>query len=135
MKLLCRFSIFSFLYTIGFIVVIEGCTNKPSPPASSNYRYAYGDQVPDSLRDDMANFVTETMRASDQHLTTSDYEDVEDVVLEVTATAFKIYAVPTEGLEYENPNDEFNNYWKFIPYNQLTHKQKHIFNSLKQNQQ
>ena len=112
-------------------MTIVGCRNNPEP---FPYRYAHGDQVPDSLRDDMAKFITETMRACDQHLTTSDYEDVDDVVSEVRETAFKIYTVTVDGLEWNNPNDD-HNWYSFIPYNQLTDKQKIIFDSLKVNQQ
>lgn len=111
-----------------------GCNNEPKKSSASCYRYAHGDVVPDSLRDNMAKFITETMRACDQHLTTSDYEDVDDVVSEVTRTAEKIYTVPTEGLEYNDPNDGLE-WWIFIPYNHLSVKQKKIFDSLKINQQ
>ena len=97
------------------------------------YRYAHREQVPDSLRDDMAKFITETMRASDQHLTTSDYEDVDDVVSEITHSAFRVYTTSVAGLEHTP--DDGNDYWKFIPFNQLTDKQKIIFDSLKVNQQ
>ena len=62
-------------------------------------------------------------------------KDVDDVVSEVRETAFKIYTVTVEGLEYDNPNDQYNDSWSFIPYNQLTVKQKKICDSLKVNQQ
>lgn len=120
---------------ITLTTITIGCNNEPKKSSASCYRYAHGNQIPDSLRDDMARFVTETMRACDQHLTTSDYEDVDDVVEEVTYTANKIYSIPVEGLEYNNPNDQSDDWWVFIPYNQLTTKQKSIFDSLKTNQQ
>jgi len=133
MKLLDTFIIFLAF----FAILIIGCGQNTATPATpaSHYRYAYGEIVPDSLRDDMAKFITETMRACDQHLTTSDYEDVDDVVSEVRETAFKIYSIPTEGLEYDDPNDQYVDSWRFIPCNQLTTKQKVIFDSLKVNQQ
>jgi hypothetical protein len=130
MKLLDTFIIFLAFTAI----LIIGCGQNTSHP-ESNYRYAHGEIVPDSLRDDMAKFVTETMRASDQHLTTSDYEDVDDVVEQVTHTAREIYSTSVEGLEYDDPNDNSGVWYRFIPYSQLTDKQKIIFDSLKINQQ
>lgn len=85
-------------------IFVAGCSSEPEP---FPYRYAHGEQIPDSLRDDMAKFITETVRAADQHLTTSDYEDVDDVVSEVRSTAFKIYSFETQGLQYNDPNDEY----------------------------
>lgn len=119
-----------FLLLMSASVIITGCSDKHEFP----YRYAHGEQVPDSSRDDMAKFITETMRASNQNLTTSDYEDVDDVVSVVTYTAEKIYTTSVDGLDYNDPNYN-GEYWKFIPYNQLTDKQKIIFDSLKVNQQ
>lgn len=130
---------FNWIFKMAFIfialtIIAIGCNNEPKKSSESCYRYAHGDVIPDSLRDDMARFVTETMRACDQHLTTSDYEDVDDVVEEVTRTANKIYSIPVEGLEYNSPDDA-GEWWIFIPYYQLSNKQKKIFDSLKTNQQ
>lgn len=125
-----------FISSIIFVTLITiiSCNDEPKQEPLS-YRYAYQEIIPDSLRDDMAKFITETMRAADQHLTTSDYEDVDDVVEEIRYTAKDIYSIPVEGLEWNNPNNMDASYWKFIPHNQLTTAQKQIFDSLKIHQQ
>jgi len=119
------------LLSIITISIITGCNDDNKFP----YRYAHREQVPDSLRGDMARFITETVRAADQHLTTSDYEDVDDVVEEVTYSANKVYSIPVAGLEYNDPDDQYTDSWAFIPYNQLSGNQKAIFDSLKAHQQ
>lgn len=122
-----------FIFTMMLYIMVSCSDSKPIDP-NSNYAYAYGKQIPDSLRDDMAKFITETMRASSYHLTTSDYEDVDDAIEEVTKTATEIYSIYVEGLNYNDPNDSYSEYWKFIPYSQLSDKQKAIFTKLKAGQ-
>lgn len=121
-----------FIYTM-MLYMVSCSDSKPTDP-NSCYAYAHGKQIPDSLRDDMAKFITETMRASSYRLTTSDYEDVDDAIAEVRKTAIEIYSIDVEGLNYNDPNDEYVNYWKFIPYNQLSDKQKITFDKLKTEQ-
>ena len=121
-----------FIFTM-MLCVVSCCDSAPADP-NSGYAYAYGKQIPDSLRDDMAKFITETMRASSYHLTTSDYEDVDDAIEEVRKTAIEIYSVYVEGLNYNDPNDQYSGYYVFIPYSQLSNRQKLVFNKLKTEQ-
>lgn len=93
-----------------------------------NYKYGIRQIIPDSLKAKETEFITETMKATDFHLTTSDYEDPEDVVNECRATFESIYQVSVEGLEIRTCSECSSD---FIPYNKLDEKQKKIFEDLK----
>jgi len=97
--------------------------------AEINVRYEQ--VVPDSMKAQMAKWITETVAAGTSNLSTSDYEDPEDLVEEVSDQAEKIFAVNTKFV-----------YLSFIPkdgqmYNSvlcedLTPSQKRVFDFLNQ---
>lgn len=92
------------------------------------YRYETKIDIPDSLREKQAEWIKETVRATDQHLGAGDYEDPEDVIEEVTETSEKLFSKQIEGLNITYSPDQWS---IFVPYSQLNEKQKEIFNKLK----
>ncbi len=92
------------------------------------YSYSIEKEVPDSLKDDMARWITATVSAASLHLSAGDYEDPEDLVEETTDAAERIFTRNIEGLSILKDKDS---YWKFIPYERLTEKQKEIFEDTK----
>jgi hypothetical protein len=114
---------FTLVLTIAIVMVITGCVD--------NYpKYSYGieQMLPDSLKAKEMTFITETMKATDFHLTTSDYEDPEDVVQELRFTYEKTNSVPVEGLYIQTDPQRMSD---FIPYDRLNEKQKQIFERLR----
>lgn len=113
---------------INLLAIILGVTFSSCEDNYPKYRYAIDHMVPDSLQDDKMKFITEGMRAADQHLTTSDYEDPEDVVSELSYVFDRTHHVAVEGVEVRA---HLHDFWHFIPYSKLDSVQKQIFVTLK----
>lgn len=92
------------------------------------YSYTTKKEIPDSLRDDMAKWITETVSAASLHMSGGDYEDPEDLIEKTTEAAESLFERDVEGLHVLNNKDS---YWVFIPYDKLTENQKVIFNDVK----
>jgi len=91
-----------------------------------------GDEIPDSMVNDATDFIKELVKGTNQNLTTSDYEDPEDVIREAGDLAYRVYGKPKIGLMMVVDRcffcaEESN----FIEVKYLTADQKEIFDSLK----
>jgi inorganic pyrophosphatase len=54
--------------------------------------------VPDSLKEKHRGWVKETIRASNQHLSAGDYEDIDETIIQVKNTADELFEVRCIGL-------------------------------------
>lgn len=115
------------LFAIGLILII-GCDRPRSKVVYPIYEYSTQMGVPDSLKQQQAEWIKETIRAADQHLGAGDYEDPEDVVEEISETSEILFGRQLEGLKITRRPEEWS---VFFPYSQLDEKQKEIFNKLK----
>lgn len=89
------------------------------------YEYAVDYYTPDTVQTKMGEWVKETIRATDQHLSAGDYEDPEDVIEQAKKTAEELFRVRAEGLykiRYENE-------WhpEFIPQERMTDWEKKLY--------
>jgi hypothetical protein len=82
--------------------------------------------VPDSLRDDMLAWITETVKATNFRMTTSDYEDPEDVVVQCERTAKRLFERKTWTLKIY-----MDGYWTTVSPDMLNAKQLEILEKLK----
>src|SRR6185369_7954199 len=87
-------------------------------------------EIPDSLKGEAAKWVTETVRACDQHLSGGDIEDQEEVINTASKRADKFYERErrVDGLEIKEGEHD---YYVFIEEGYLTYDQRLIYDSLK----
>lgn len=114
----------NILILIISILILSSCEDEKYPI----YRYGVNKEVPDSLKDDETTFITETVRASNFHLSAGDYEDPEDVIVECKSTFESINSVSVEGLDILTGDGHG---YKFMSFNKLDIEQKKIFQKLK----
>ena len=110
------------ILSLTLITLLTSCEQYPK------YIYSIQDVLPDSLKAKEMQFIIETMKATDFHLTTSDYEDPEDVIRELKWTYEGTYKIPTEGLIIYPSIESMS---IFIPYEKLNEQQKKIFVTVK----
>lgn len=86
------------------------------------------DIVPDSLKKEYRAFITETVRAANQHLYAGDYEDIDETIIQAERTADNSFSVKVLCLRKQI--DE--NYWNdiIITPSEFTQKEKIIFKNL-----
>ncbi len=101
-------------------ILIASCDN-PKREVYPQYRIGTINVIPDSLKDDQAKFIVETMRAASSNLTTSDYEDVDDAIEEAHDCSEKIYGINVRCLEVIESQ---SGYWDAIPTDRMTKKRK-----------
>ena len=118
-----RLIILSFLLSITFF----GC--KESQDVYPKYSYSIGKSIPDSSKKSMIIWIQETIRATDQHLSAGDYEDPEDVILQVTWTAEKLFSRRVEGLSIKKYESDYNP--EFVPEEKMTKYERDIYQKLK----
>lgn len=85
------FAIMKYIILIICSMAIASC-HFEQPKQESRYKLISRKIVPDSLKDDMAKWITSTVSASNSHMTGGDYEDPEDVVEEVTDRAETLFS-------------------------------------------
>lgn len=107
------------------VIGISSCNNVEYPL----YQYGEESEIPDSLRVKYAEWVTETIKASNNNMTGGDYEDPEDVVAQVEITGHNIFAVKVEGMHITNCSECM---WEFVPVDKMTPRQISIFKKLKE---
>lgn len=107
------------------IILVVSC--EYTPTKYPIYRLSTVKMVPDSLKDDQAKFIVETMRAASNNLTTSDYEDVDDAIEEAQESSEKIFSIEVRCLERLDNSSE---YWQTILPNFMSENEKKIFNEL-----
>lgn len=119
---------------IGFLLVaimlnllLTGCHEVKK----QKYIYDKQDIVPDSNKVKLATWIKETMSSTSSQMTTSDYEDPEDVIVQLEETGNKLFSVKVEGLKilrFENGYEVYT----FFPYYELSDEETKIFKDLKQ---
>lgn len=106
------------------VFLFLSCSKEPTYP---QYRYHADWIIPDSSRNSQREWITKSIVATDQHLTTSDYEDPEDVIYALKQISFDLYKQRSEGLYVLK--DEYDG--TFVPFESLTSYEKQIFIKLK----
>lgn len=88
--------------------------------------------IPDSMKATAAKWITETIAAASKEMTTSDYEDPEDLVEEVFERALKLYGREESifFLTFISKSDPYNNR-QWIEYKDLSPSQREVFDYLK----
>jgi hypothetical protein len=94
------------------------------------YRVGTTTVIPDSSQQKIAEFIVQLMSATSFHMTTSDYEDPEDVIAEARRTAYQLYSVQIPCLQVKYPNL----YWADIDPCCMTERQKQVFEELNKKQ-
>jgi len=84
--------------------------------------------IPDSLKEKHREWIKETIRASNQHLSAGDYEDIDETIIQVERTADDIFEVETFGLRKQFSDATFD-YLDYKP-NELNSYEKRILDSL-----
>ncbi len=92
------------------------------------YEFATEYYCPDSLQGKMNTWITETVKAADQHFSAGECENPEDVVIYTKRQAEELFRVRGEGLFINNARYGTR---KFIPQEKMTPNEIKIFNNLK----
>ena len=89
----------------------------------------YESVIPDSVKPQMAEWITKTIGAASSHMTGGDYEDPEDLVEEVYERAVQLFAVDKKisGLTFIR-NDQ--NYWDREQIEDLTPALRRVYDCL-----
>lgn len=81
--------------------------------------------VPDSLREKQREFIINTVRASSEHMTGGDYEDVDETIEQAEATSVNLFSENKFGLIID-----FKGKISYVHPSELTPNQKQIVDSL-----
>lgn len=108
-------------------VLFVGCKKDMSIkyPIYSKIQIKY---IPDSLKGKHREWIKETIRASNQHLSAGDYEDINETIQQVEMTADNIFEIETFGLRKQFSEATFD-YLDYKP-NELNPYKKRILDSL-----
>jgi hypothetical protein len=103
--------------------------NKPvEVPEYPKYELTYVNEVPDSNKSKLADWIIKETSAASLHLSAGDYEDPDDLVEEIYDTGVKLFEVKTEAL-YMQKDQGYS--WETIHQGQMTKKELKILNDLK----
>jgi hypothetical protein len=108
------------------VVTLASCNQTEYPI----YKYGTESEIPDSLKVKYSEWVTETVKASNNNMTGGDYEDPEDVIAQAEITGHNIFSVEVEGMYITECSECM---WDFTPVSKMTPKQLIIFNRIKEN--
>lgn len=117
--------------TIKFLLaylLLTSCSESVNYPTYSLIQVSY---VPDSLKIKHREWIKETIRASNQHLSAGDYEDIDETIIQASRTADELFQVSTIGLR-KSINDDAWDDLELTP-NEMTPKEKKILDSLTNN--
>jgi len=117
------------LILIIIVIIVSSCTDKKEDPNKyPQYSLTTVDYVQDSLRDKFVNDVERLVRATNQHLSAGDYEDVW-VTLRVVKSdiLLPMYGTRIRALKIMYKNQEHT---RIIKPKNLTENQRTIFNDL-----
>lgn len=118
----------AILFLVSLLLAASCNTGKTKDkPEYPMYQIGYTNEVPDSLKDDMARFIVELTRASNQHLAAGDFEEVEDVIEQAEETAENIYERKVPVLHVKN---SYADGWNCKREYTLTPQEKEIFKKL-----
>lgn len=94
-------------------------------PIYSKTKVSY---IPDSLKTKYREWIKETIKASNQHLSAGNYEDIDETIEQAEQTANNIFEVETYGLRKQFSDGDFD-YLDYKP-NELNAYEKRILDSL-----
>lgn len=85
---------------------LTSCFHAPEPyPRYSVENISF---VPDSLKPKHREWITETVRASNQHLSAGDYEDIDETIIQAERTADNLFESNVIGLRKQINEDYFS---------------------------
>tara|TARA_R110000782_G_C14499008_1_gene378351 strand:+ start:43 stop:414 length:372 start_codon:yes stop_codon:yes gene_type:complete len=113
------------LCTLILCTLFVGCEEPIKYPRYSLTTIEY---IPDSLKAQHREWIKETVRASNQHLSAGDYEDVDETIVQAERTANRIFEVSVIGLNKEIDDNNWNDL-KLKP-NELSVYEKTVLDSL-----
>lgn len=96
-------------------------------PDRYTYQYSTVEYLPDSNKAKYAEWVKNTVSASNFHMTGGDYEDPEDVVDEIKEEGYNLFTVTEDAIIIYNRNS----YISQIGKHEMTKSQLQILDSLK----
>lgn len=91
------------------------------------YELAWNSEVPDSLKAKHREYITELVRASNQHLSAGDYEDIDETIEQAEETANRLFTVSFRVLRRAK---DFNSAGTLLRVEEMTQNEKEIFDSL-----
>ncbi len=113
------------LFLLAVIICLVSCEKPPKYPRYTLERVYY---VPDSLKSQQREWIKESIRASNQHLTAGDYEDIDETIEQVERTSNNLFEVSVIGLRKEIDAEPFNDV--ILKPNELTSYEKRVLESL-----
>lgn len=111
------------IFMLCLVFLCVGCGD--SSEVYPKYEYAVDYYTPDTMQAKMIEWIKETIRATDQHLSAGDYEDPEDVIVQAKRTAEELFQVRAEGLHKIKYEGEFKP--EFIPQERMTDWEKKLY--------
>ena len=115
------------LILIATILLSSSCTDSEYP----RYSLTTIEYIPDSLKKEHRDYITETIRAASEHMTGGDYEDVDVTIRQAKWTADELFQTSEVGLRKEIDDNTYHNL--HIRQRDFTVKEKQIFDSLQLN--
>ena len=113
---------------LAFILALCFTSCHERPRSNVEYSLTTIQSVPDSLKEKQRGWILETVRASNQHLSAGDYEDIDGTIIQVERTANDLFANSEWGLRKLVKDKQ----WVFIeikPSDFSTYEKK-VFDSL-----
>lgn len=83
------------------LIGITSCDFTPIKYPIVEYSIYQQRYVPDSLKPDMRKWITETVRAATNNISTEDYEDIDDTIEQAEESAYNIFSVNVYSLRKE----------------------------------
>jgi len=113
------------------IVFLYGCSENNSK--YPRYEYAIDYYCPDTMQIKMNDWIKETIRATNQHLSAGDYENPDEVIRQAKSTAKELFHIRAEGLHIIKYEGEYMP--EFIPQERMTDWEKELFIRLRAEKQ
>lgn len=112
------------------LLLLTSCsTNVEIQNKYPRYTLVKIEMIPDSLKSEYITYITETVRAANQHLSAGDYEDIENTIYAAERVANRIYEVSVMGLRKEIDKEYYNDF--FLLPSEMNPNELEIFNNLK----
>lgn len=112
-------------FLIAIVTIFASCERRVKYPIYSLARISC---VPDSLKEKHREWIKETIRASNQHLSAGDYEDIDETIEQVESTASSLFEVSVMGLRKQVDSDAYSAI-NLTP-NELTPYERTVLDSL-----
>lgn len=117
------------IFCVCLLGLMGGCAGDKRPLViTPQYEYAVDYYVPDSAMPETREWIKETVRATNEHLSAGDYEDVWNTIRVSREEGLKLFSVRTEGLNIRKKKGFL---LEFVPYEWLTVNERKIFEELR----